>query len=48
MVSLKSSESDLKFEEHLHRRRATVSVPPAVAEAEDKLDIVAGCYVRKL
>jgi len=37
----------LRFEEHLRRRRSSVSVPPAVAEAEDKLDIVAGCDVRK-
>ena len=48
LVSLKPSENDLRFKEHLRRRPSTVSVPPAVAEAEDKLDIVAGCYVRKL
>jgi hypothetical protein len=48
LVSLKPLENDLRFKEHLRRRPSTVSVPPAVAEAEDKLDIVAGCYVRKL
>ena len=47
LVSLKPSENDLRFKAHLRRRPSTVSVPPAVAEAEDKLDIVAGCYVRK-
>ena len=47
LVSLKPLENDLRFKEHLRRRPSTVSVPPAVAEAEDKLDIVAGCYVRK-
>jgi hypothetical protein len=46
LVSLKPLENDLRFKEHLRRRPSTVSVPPAVAEAEDKLDIVAGCYVR--
>ena len=48
LVSLKPLENDLRFKEHLRRRPSTVSVPPAVAEAEDKLDIVAGCYVRKI